>query len=68
MSLLQRVRRAFGFPRGRAAEDVCAATDPTEEDKAVTYCEDCGSRRIITRWPDGSTGYLPGHPDYPQAG
>lgn len=66
VSLLQRVREALGSPRDRPADDVLATIDPIEpgSQKAVTFCEDCGSRRILTRWPDGSVGYLPGHPDY----
>jgi hypothetical protein len=63
--LLRRARQALRPPRNRAIDDVFATMDAIEEEsgKAVTFCEDCGSRRILTRWPDGSVGHLPGHPD-----
>jgi hypothetical protein len=55
-------------PRNRAIDDVLEMMDDIEREsrRAVTFCQDCGSRRIATRWPDGSQGYMSGHPDYPR--
>jgi hypothetical protein len=73
VSLLRRVRTALRPPPGHAPSapgDVFATVEAIggRSRKAVTYCEECGSRRIVTRWPDGSAGYLPGHPDHPPDG
>jgi hypothetical protein len=55
-------------PQNRAIDETVAMMREIKQAsrQAVTFCQDCGSRRIVTRWPDGSQGYISGHPDYPQ--